>query len=290
MSYRICVELLIELDLDSRDKEVRDAAAMAVTAERVFALVREINRNGVSVTLEELTEKDRVLPCAGGVIRIPKTHIGARFPRIDLERWTHREVAMAIDEELRSRHVGIDLLVKGIMVFFDEFVHLLLAWLLTVNRLIVPSRMDDDPLLPPFVLARNIIRGTVHIHENPRELVLHDIGIWDPEDPIRRKIRIAKEILLIQENILFKFRGNPDGRMRYGEDNRQHTEKYGKMLCARTLREGLLAKIARGDDQILVPVPENHVGEGNRMHRTTQVSDLHMVTSFEELLELPRGE
>ena len=47
-----------------------NAAAVAVTAERVLALVRKVDGNAVAMPLKELAEEDRMLARARAVIDI----------------------------------------------------------------------------------------------------------------------------------------------------------------------------------------------------------------------------
>src|SRR3989344_6633760 len=199
---------------------------------------------------------------------------------------------MAIDEELRLCHVGINLLMERVMVFFDECLHLLLAWFLFIDRFSIPRGMHKNAFLMFFVLTRDVIRRAVYICENARVCVLNGEQIRYGIDPVRGEIRIPEEIFLAQKNISLQFRRNFGGCMRYGENNRQQCLKEGRKIALRPrmLCERHFGEAAGGNDSFPVLRFEDHMGEGNREYGTAQSVDFDDVSRLENMLELPRAE
>src|SRR3989344_4833064 len=196
MRHGIGIQFLIEFNLDAGNKKMRNAAPVTMAAKRVFPLVREIDCHRIPMSLEKLAEKYRVLAGAGAVIDIAKTHIRALFAGIRLQRRPHGEVAVTIKQKPRSRHVGINFFVEGIMVLLDELTHLLFAWLRLIDRLAIPCRVNEDTLFALLVLTRDIIRRTVDNQKNTGVSVRCNVNIRHCKNFVGVEIAIPQEILL----------------------------------------------------------------------------------------------
>ena len=230
VGYGVRVKLLVHLDLDSGNQKVRDAAPVAVTAEGVLALIGEVDGNTVPMPLEELAEEDRVLARTSAVINIAKTHIRSLFSGIGFKRRSNGKIAVAIEEKLSARHVGIDFLVEGIMVLLDEFAYPLFARFFPVDRLAIPCGMHQHSLFPFFVFAGDVVRSAIHIQNYARVPVGHYGNIRNRKNSVGVEIAVSEEIRLRQENILYELIGNARCSMRNGDDEREHIKNEWRKI------------------------------------------------------------